>query len=288
MCAKTNTATVTGDQYDPNLSNNTGSASVTPTGDIGSFAYWDLNKNGVRDVSDPGAAGITVQLWQSGNLITTTLTNSQGSYEFTGVPAGNYMVKFVAPGGDVYTTQNASANPAVNSNVNTWGITPLFTLASGQDDLTRNAGILPVQLSVNKTVDNPAPVVGSNVVFTITVSNAAGFSNATGVTLGDPLPAGLSYVSASASSGSYNPGTGVWNVGSLAAGATTTLTITANVTATGLLSNTATITGSTQPDPNVGPPSTAIVIATPPATPTVVPQTPPPPFSKYMFTNIHF
>src|SRR5262249_35715954 len=43
-------------------------------------------------------------------------------------------------------------------------------------------------LSLTKTVNNPAPTVGSNITYTITVSNA-GPSNATGVAVLDQLPA---------------------------------------------------------------------------------------------------
>ena len=107
------------------------------------------------------------------------------------------------------------------------GKTGPITVASGQTDNTNDAGLLPIDLSVTKTVNNTTPTVGSNVVFTVTVSNAAGLSTATTVTLSDALPAGLTYVSSTASQGSYASGTGIWTVGTLASPATATLTITA-------------------------------------------------------------
>ena len=70
-----------------------------------------------------------------------------------------------------------------------------------------------------KSVNNSSPIVGNNVNFTINLSNAAGYSQATGVNLSDVLPAGLTFVSATAAQGTYNAGTGVWNVGTLASGA---------------------------------------------------------------------
>lgn len=87
-------------------------------------------------------------------------------------------------------------------------------------------------LSVNKTVSGGSPTSGSNVTYTITVTNAAGSpSSATGIVVNDALPLGVSYVSDTAS-GAYNNGTGNWTVGSLAPGASATLNIIANVTAT--------------------------------------------------------
>ena len=91
-----------------------------------------------------------------------------------------------------------------------------------------------IDLSVTKTVDNATPNVGSNVVFTVTVSNAAGLSTATSVTVKDVLPAGLTYVSSTASQGSYSSGTGIWTVGTLASGGAATLTITATVATAGV------------------------------------------------------
>ena len=55
-----------------------------------------------------------------------------------------------------------------------------------------------------------------------------GPSNATGVSLVDLLPIGVTYVSDNAA-GAYNSGDGTWMVGSLASNATATLTIMAIV-----------------------------------------------------------
>src|SRR6185436_12195658 len=74
-----------------------------------------------------------------------------------------------------------------------------------------------IDLALSKAVDVPNPSVGSNVVFTITVSNAAGFTDATGVVVTDLLPNGYAYVGDDGA-GSYVAATGVWSVGNLAAG----------------------------------------------------------------------
>ncbi len=69
---------------------------------------------------------------------------------------------------------------------------------------------------------------GDTVTFEIKVRNN-GREDATGVTVDDQLPDGLTYVSSAASQGSYNPGTGVWTVGNLARQAMATLTIVVTV-----------------------------------------------------------
>ena len=85
-----------------------------------------------------------------------------------------------------------------------------------------------VDLEVIKTVDDSIPVVGDTVVFTITIANN-GPDTATGVSLDDTLPSGITYVSDTTSTGSYSGG--VWAIGTMAAGATETLTLTGTVDA---------------------------------------------------------
>ena len=81
---------------------------------------------------------------------------------------------------------------------------------------------------MTKTVSNPTPNVGDTITFTVTLTNS-GPDAATGVTVTDLLPAGLTFVSATPSQGTYDSATGVWTVGTVATGAPQTLTITATV-----------------------------------------------------------
>lgn len=71
-------------------------------------------------------------------------------------------------------------------------------------------------LSLTKTVSDTGPDAGSQVTYTITVCND-GPSAATGITVVDELPAGLSYVSHTGA-GQFDALTGVWTIGTLAAG----------------------------------------------------------------------
>ena len=109
-----------------------------------------------------------------------------------------------------------------------------------------------IDLSLTKTVDNGAPNVGENVTFTITASNA-GPSIATGVNVRDTLPAGLTFVSSAPSQGSYNNGTGIWNVGTINPSTSASLSITATVVAEGSRTNVAEIQSADQFDINSTP-----------------------------------
>ncbi len=85
-----------------------------------------------------------------------------------------------------------------------------------------------IDLVVDKSVDVSNPLEGDTVVYTITVTNN-GPDAATNVVLDDNLPSGVTYVSDSTATGSYDKASGDWTIGNLANGVTATLTLTATV-----------------------------------------------------------
>ncbi len=100
--------------------------------------------------------------------------------------------------------------------------------------------------------DSPDPVaVNQNVTYVVTVTNA-GPDAAANVVLTDILPAGATLVSSTASQGApptNNGGTLTANLGSLASGATATLTLVVKPTAAGTLRNSASVANDvTDPD----------------------------------------
>jgi uncharacterized repeat protein (TIGR01451 family) len=158
-------------------------------------------------------------------------------------------------GYDSSTSQRAYGTAADgNTNVPCTGA---FGDAKGLDTWTyypSNTLITPVNIvaaaadvGLTKTVSNATPAVGTSVTFTVTAHNA-GPDPVTTLQVGDPLPAGLTFVSATASQGTYSGG--VWNVGALAVGASATLLIVATVDGTSTVTNTAARTSSTPTDPN--------------------------------------
>ena len=74
-------------------------------------------------------------------------------------------------------------------------------------------------LALTKTVSDAAPNVGDQITFTITLTNGGPTATAAGVAVTDLLPAGLSFVSATPSQGTYDsPGRacGLWGTSPLA------------------------------------------------------------------------
>lgn len=192
-------------------------AGLTPTGPIGNYNGW--------------TCGIATQ--------TVTCTRSDGLATATDYPAIDITVNVLQTAADS-VTNTASTSGGGETNVSNNSANDATTIVSRAD------------LSLTKTADNSAPTINQNVVFTLTVSNA-GPSNATGITVRDQLPAGLSFVSA-APAAAYNNATGVWTVGTVNASQTSTLQITARVTTSGTtITNTAQVTASGAPDPDSTP-----------------------------------
>ncbi|MFN0052353.1 MAG: SdrD B-like domain-containing protein, partial [Planctomycetales bacterium] len=224
-------------------------ASLTPSASIGDYVWRDTDNDGIQDLGEAGISGVTVTLFTSANVQvgSATVTDANGQYTFSDINPGNYYVVFTAPLGQVFTTAFQGGNAATDSNADAAGKSDTFALASGADNTTIDAGFRPVDLSLTKTVSDSTPTVGSNVTFTVTVSNANGFSTATGVTVKDALPSGLTFVSSDAGAG-YNSGTGIWTVGTLAPGASATLNIVATVSTGGTKDNLAQVQAANQPD----------------------------------------
>jgi uncharacterized repeat protein (TIGR01451 family) len=103
-------------------------------------------------------------------------------------------------------------------------------------------------LVLEKAVSNSTPNVGDTITFTVALANA-GPLIATNVQVTDLIPAGLSFVAATVSQGSYDPFSGLWSVGTALPGLPQTLQLTATVASPKAQKNKAKILHSDQPDP---------------------------------------
>ena len=66
-------------------------AGLVPSGQIGDTVFNDLNNNGVQDAGEPGIAGVDITLGTAVSTTTTT-TDANGNYLFTGLGATTYQV----------------------------------------------------------------------------------------------------------------------------------------------------------------------------------------------------
>lgn len=114
-----------------------------PLGSIGDKVWFDADRDGIQDATEAGVADVTVNLLDaSDNVIATQQTDGNGNYLFQNLAAGDYRVQFVAPAGATeFTTQDAGADDAADSDANASGVTGVITLAAGENNLTVDAGI---------------------------------------------------------------------------------------------------------------------------------------------------
>jgi uncharacterized repeat protein (TIGR01451 family) len=201
------------------------------------------NANGVT-LSDILPAGET---YVSSTTSQGTVTNNNGNLT---VNLGN-----LASGATATTTVVVALSPTLSGSVSN-----TVTVTGNQPDPnpTNNTSTVTTSiaasadLSLVKSASSGSAKPGGPLTYTLTVSDL-GPSNATGITIVDTLPAGFVYGSASGdTSATLTGNTLTLNVGNLNTGATTVVTVTGTVasTASGSITNTATVSGA-QADPNL-------------------------------------
>jgi uncharacterized repeat protein (TIGR01451 family) len=168
---------------------------------------------------------------------TRTVTCNVGA-----IPAGGNAVVNIT----VKPREEGTLNDTVNISASQWDP------ATGNSSASVNG--IPAQkivdLSVSK-VDSADPIfVGDNTVYTMVVKNSNTEINATGVTLADTLPSGMTFVSATTSQGSLvtppvgSTGIVTASIGTIAPNATVTVTVTAKGATAGVQVNSANVSGN--------------------------------------------
>lgn len=253
---ETDTATAAGTDDDGNAVVAEDGATVT-INDLPSGIAVTKTANPTVVVAPGGSVTFTVRLDNTSAVDSVTITSLIDDTHGDLNGQGACSVPQTIAAGDFYectftATVSGNAGDSETDTVYADGSDDDGFAVEASDDATVNITSQQADLSLNKTVDNPNPLYGTNVTFTITVANA-GPDSASGVQVSDLLPSGYSYVSSNASQGTYNSGTGVWNIGNLAVGQDETLEITAAVLVGGSYTNTAEVNASDQVDPDSTP-----------------------------------
>lgn len=214
---------------------------------IGDRVWRDTNANGVQNTGEPGIPGITViltppagiDLGNGAGQPVTTVTDDAGNYYFQGIPvnSGTYQVAVdmsTVPAGYGPTLPNVGNDATDSDSIN--GDPVEVTVSTGYNN-TIDFGYLHIRTdpAVTKTHTQTEPYgTGDEVTFTIGVENR-GDNTATGVTVTDTLPAGMTYISISPAVGvvvTNNPDgttTLVWSAGTVNIGAVKLYYVTASV-----------------------------------------------------------
>ncbi|MBN1768239.1 MAG: DUF11 domain-containing protein [Prolixibacteraceae bacterium] len=256
-----NIATVSSEVDDPVLSNNTSQTndSVYTVADLavvktaipevfvaGETVTYSiiLKNNGFSDAQD-----VLVTDNLPSNLDFISATSSSGTWS---APEWNIGTLVNGASESIEIQARVKADVLQGSTISNTS----FVTSTTHDSITDNNSSTIINsvdalanVSVVKTADLAEVTAGENITYTITVNNP-GPSDAQSVLVSDNLPPGLVFVSSSTTAGSFTaPG---WDVGTLAAGTSESLEITAQVKASvpsgSQIENTAVVSGPT-PDP---------------------------------------
>ena len=91
---------------------------ASSTGVISGWVYFDADADGVRDTGEAGVPGVLITLTSAATppVVKTALTNSDGSYSFTGLGAGTYKITQSQPAAMIDGQEKSSDADAVITN----------------------------------------------------------------------------------------------------------------------------------------------------------------------------
>ena len=247
-----NTATATATEHDPNLADNSDSATVAgaradvaltktvddPTPALGGTATFTVT---VVNNGPDAATGVVVTDLLPAGLTFQSAIASVGSYNFG---TGAWTVGNLANGASETLSIMATVTVTTPVTNGATATSNVFDQAPGNNSASASVDVQNADLAVTKTVDDPTPAINGTVTYLLTATNN-GPDTATATTVSDLLPAGLTLLTATPSTGAYTAATGVWNIGTMANGATQTLAIVAQVTTHTAVANTASVTSTT-------------------------------------------
>ncbi|WP_225369756.1 DUF11 domain-containing protein [Methanobrevibacter arboriphilus] len=165
-------------------------------------------------------------------LTTNTIQNGAGTLTVTNntivgntAPNGNAIYNYAEINGtnNILTTNTVQNGGIIIATSNWWG----STSGPASNDVAGNSSItvipfLNYTMNLNITASNSTPKVGKEFIYIIIVTNN-GPDDATDVQLIDGIPPGFNFNGYISSQGTYNSATDIWNIETLASGASAIL-----------------------------------------------------------------
>ena len=219
------------------------------------------NKTVIKNITvpeiNPGKE-INIEVPNFGDNVTyTVIVNNTGKVNATDVVVvdklGEGLTFVSASNGGVYNETTRTITWIINLTAGETKYLYVNTTVSAYGNITNSVIVGNKTFNKNVTVSEIIPVkevnssdihIGDEITYTIAVSNP-GKTNATNIVIKDVLPEGLKFINAS-NGGVYNPATGIitWIV-NITANSTVDLTVVANVTKSGNITNTVNVGNKT-------------------------------------------
>jgi uncharacterized repeat protein (TIGR01451 family) len=244
-------------------------------GSLAGHVWQDDNNNGVIDPGEQGIGGVVINLSghdDLGNTVTQqTTTAADGSYNFGNLRPGTYNLDEVQPASYVDGKDSLGSLGGTLANDHFGSI----VVNDGQAGVNYNFGErVAADLFIQKSVIPTSALPGSKLTYTLKVGNNGPFA-AQNVQVVDTLPTRMRFVSAAGTGWTVTQVANriIFTESSMAAGAFSTITITAVAPLTaGIYTNTAVVSSATLDTNTTNNQSSAKVTV---HIPTPSPETPP-------------
>ncbi|SDE52733.1 gliding motility-associated C-terminal domain-containing protein, partial [Cellulophaga baltica] len=205
-------------------SGGTGSSTApTPsTASVGGTSYY------VSQTNANGCEGLRSEIRITINALPTVVANASA----TSIYAGESVI-LTGSGASSYTWDNGAIDGGSVSPL----VTTTYTVTGSDSNSCDNSDSVTINvsatsdLSLTKIVNDAIPNVGSNVTFTLAVTNDGPIDSPAGIIVKDLLPSGYIFVSddSSVSNGVYQVSSGNWTLPALMSGSSVSLDIVAIV-----------------------------------------------------------
>jgi uncharacterized repeat protein (TIGR01451 family) len=243
IVTRTDTILFTSSATDLGIVKTRTSSQIATVGDTAIFTVTVTNHGPNTKVNTVATDLLPIGL----NYVSATFNPAQGSYNSG---TGAWTLGSLSSGSSVTMTLTAIVAAGASGTITNTATLPTDGNPANDSD-SASIFLGGTDLKLSKTVSNAVPVSGDAVTFTLNIINL-GPNSTDSVTVTDLLPPGITFTGASPTQGIYNNLTGLWSVGTLASGSGAQLVIDTTVSGANgqIITNTASITNSTQPDIN--------------------------------------
>ena len=221
----------------PGDNNLTIDAGIIQPATLGNYVWVDVNQDGLQGPDEIAVPGVTVTLYANGQVVSTTVTDAKGQYQFVNlIPGVSYTLNFQLPTGFAFTLPNVVGPDGDNkdSDADPNGNTAPIVLGPGENNTSVDAGIRSAlvleKAAVGSGLNNTIGTDGL-ITYTVKVTNI-GTTPAANVVISDPLTVDTEYVIGSGVPTPSSVQPVVWTIASIGPGASQTIRFTVKVLAT--------------------------------------------------------
>ncbi|MFN8489129.1 MAG: SdrD B-like domain-containing protein [Caldilineaceae bacterium] len=208
-----------------------------PQASFGNFVWIESDNDGKASTGTiTPVGGMVITATDSTGTVYTATTDTNGYYTFS-VPADVYTVTYgrvPSAYGAVVPSATPNSGMADKNNLGTDQQSrpnhTVVTLVAGDNIPTIDFGFHAprADLRLVKQANKTRVQSGDTLVYTLVLTND-GPDDASGVKVDDLLPSDVTYQNSVAQQGTYDQNTGIWDVGTVVANSSVTLTITVTV-----------------------------------------------------------